>query len=116
MAASTLSDERISWRQGSVLLERIMAEIRHELPASWFEYIDLDTAEVLFVVPTGQKGWVALIGHPGDASYEWVAHAEPTFVSQLGKDIYGGKRYEFSNCGYGVSSAALRDGLVKMTS
>lgn len=95
--------ERNPWRQSDGLRQEIMAEIRKAL--RWkFHYIDVEEAEVLLVVPVGLAGWVAAIGHPSDGSYEWAA-----------RDDGAAQRYENSDCGYGCSSVALRDGLVKMT-
>jgi hypothetical protein len=114
--AATAIDKPMAWRQDEELRQMIMAEIRHELPGSFFRFIDVEDAEVLWIIPTGRFGWVCVVGHPEHGSYEWVAHSEPSYVPQLGHEIYTRKRYEFSDCGYGDSAAALRDGLVKMLS
>jgi hypothetical protein len=110
-ATAAALDERNSWRQGANLRDQVMAEIRHELRASFFRFINLADSEVLLVVPIGMKGWVSVIGHPDFASYEWVVHHDPSFVNQLGREIYTGKRYEHSDSGYGVWESALQDGL-----
>lgn len=100
----TATETRNPWRQGEGLRQEIMAEIRQAALRWRFLYIDIDEAEVLIVVPIGMSEWVAAIGHPGDASYEWVARIDDTKIE-----------YEHSNCGYGCSSVALRDGLIKAT-
>lgn len=107
---ATVADERMSWRQGAGLREEIAAEIRQAL--RWkFHYIEPDEAEVLLAVPIGMYGWVCVFGHPSDGSYEWVGRQDPDFIGD-GQPI----EYEHSDSGYGCSSAALRDGLVKMLS
>lgn len=87
---------------------KIADEIQKNLRPSQFEYIDLDTANVLYAFPLGCDGWCAIIGHPEYASYEWVGRDPGDFDGQKPP------RYRHSNSGYGCSGAAFRDGLVAM--
>lgn len=75
-----------------------------------FKYINLADAEILQCIDIGMYGWVAAIGHPHDASYEWVGRWESGFV-----DDPSPPRYEHSNCGYGGAETALREGLLVMS-
>ncbi|MGE0605506.1 MAG: hypothetical protein AB7O62_00160 [Pirellulales bacterium] len=90
-----------------------MEEVRHALTASgqlWFKYIDLPTAEVLHFVRNGWDGWIAVIGHPDNGTYEWVGRDDAEFEGQDKSH----RQVKRSDCGYGSSVAALRDGLVAM--
>lgn len=84
--------------------QRVERELM-ELEPCEFDYIDCNASVPLHVIATGQRGWVAVIGHPEDASYEWVARDDGEY--------YGDERVRLkhSNSGYGVSVSALRDGL-----
>ena len=85
----------------------ILLEIRLQLRGQ-FQYIDLQDAELLYIVWTGFSGWVCVVGHPEHGSYEWVARHDADFDGQ------SEARYEHSDSGYGVAAAALRDGLNKI--
>lgn len=70
-----------------------------ELRGTWlhFDYIDLDEAEILRCVPCGD-GHVYVLYMRGWATYEFV--------------IQDSDGLRWSNCGYGMSDACLRDGLI----
>lgn len=76
-------------------------ELLRALRGSWFQYIDLELAVVLYRVGAG-NGWVYVIGHPEDASYEWVQ-----IDTWTGKGVV-----RYSDAGYGGAAVALRDGLL----
>lgn len=86
-------------------------EIRQLWRSSQFRYIDLDDAAVLYRVPLGTNGFVAVIGHPDHGSYEWVARRPDPFDPMPPNDP---PELAHSDQGYGSSAAALRDALVKM--
>lgn len=73
-----------------------------------FDFIDLREASIVHMISYGWAGWVAVIGHPDHASYEWVAQHDPEFAG------IAVRRFESSNSGYGSAAAALRDGLIEM--
>lgn len=63
------------------------------------QYTDL--VKTLYSIPgDGYEDFVEVVGDPDNASYEWLIRR-------------GDKVLEHSNCGYGMASIALRDGLVK---
>jgi hypothetical protein len=68
-----------------------------------FEYIDCNMSVPVHVVAVGMRGWVAVIGHPGDASYEWVSREDAEYDGDERVTL------SHSNCGYGDSVSALRD-------
>lgn len=73
-----------------------------------FKYIDVgEEAKVLHLIHFGSHGWIAVVGHPDDAAYEWVVQPDSEFVRQ-----YPLPSLKSSNCGYGGTTSALLDGLI----
>lgn len=68
-------------------------------PKLTLRYTDANNLTVIHHLPgsVGYAVWV--VGNPGNASYEWIVES-------------AGKRREHSDCGYGDSDVALRDGLI----
>lgn len=89
--------------------DKIMAELQHVRYRAKlrFDYIDLADAVVLHSVCIGWHGWIAVIGHPDDASYEWVAK----LAGSLTEEPNPSPEYRYSNSGYGGSATCLRDAL-----
>jgi hypothetical protein len=86
---------------------RTIEDIRRQLSRFRFNYIDLEQAVILYQVAAGCRGAVFVIGHPGDASYEWLVQHDPDFVPPNEEPLVT----EHSDSGYGCSATALRDGL-----
>ena len=55
--------------------------------------------EVLMSVDVDMGAELLIVGQPGNGAYEWVI-------------VNHGKVDKYSDCGYGQSSIALRDGLI----
>jgi len=83
-------------------------EIRKLFAYRGFKYIDIKESVILHFVRVGWCGWLAVIGHPEDASYEWVARDDGEHTGD------NRQRFMASNRGYGGAVAALRDGLIVM--
>lgn len=66
-----------------------------------FDYINTEDAVVLNTIRTdmASKEVLLCVGNPENASYEWVVQNDTRVIAH-------------SNCGYGMCSAALRDGLL----
>jgi hypothetical protein len=75
-----------------------------------FEYLDPQSAVVLYRIPIGQRGWVAVFGEPDCGAYEWIVQDDGEFVDVEDDDL---PPLQQSNCGYGHAVTALRDGLVE---
>jgi len=78
-----------------------ISTVCHTFRPSVFRFIDLDISDVVHTVAAGD-GWVLVIGHPENASYEWV---------YLPGD-HAPDNPRHSDCGYGGAAACLRDGLI----
>jgi hypothetical protein len=90
---------------GGYTCDRSQADVRRELAAHMFLYIHVPTANFLCSVPFGLRGWVHVIGHPEDGSYEWVATLDAEHVGDPRLQL------AWSNVGYGSAIGALRDAL-----
>jgi hypothetical protein len=56
-------------------------------------------SRVLMTIDIDMESELLLVGQPSDACYEWVI-------------VTHGNIQKYSDCGYGISSIALRDGLI----
>lgn len=92
--------------------QEALRKIRNVLGPYRFDGLDLDSAVVLHYFSFGCGGWIAVIGHPEDGSYEWVAKHSGSFVSEDLAEIPS--NYSWSNEGWGGSLTCLREGLVAM--
>jgi hypothetical protein len=81
-----------------------MAILRSSPDGRYFDFLDIDTAIVLVSVDICDEGWLAVIGHPDDGSYEWVAKFRERRETC----------YRASNAGWGGIASCLRDGLNAM--
>jgi hypothetical protein len=113
----TLVDELWRYEKATELTERqpTMAEVRRGLRAGAFECLDLHKAEMMHVVACGE-GWALVIGHRGNASYEWV-YVQCSGTSFVGPPGYVPRRqddevWEHSNCGFGGVASALLEALL----
>lgn len=79
-----------------------MPEISRHLSGR-FTYVDLQNAEAMYLIPFGFHGWVCVMGHPADGTYEWVGRLDGTDA-----------RYANSDDGFGDPASAMRSGLVAM--
>lgn len=91
----------VAHRESSTFRQQVERQLM-ELEPCEFDYIDCNESVLVHVVGIGMCGWVAVIGHPGDASYEWVARED------LGDERV---KLTHSNCGCGSAAVSLRDGL-----
>lgn len=77
-------------------------DIRQIWRANEFDYIELHDAKILIgPVAFGWSSWVAVIGDPDNASYEWVAQVFDR----------GQHERRMSNHGWGGTASCLRDAL-----
>lgn len=69
-------------------------------PPLKLRYTDATRLTVLYLIEMSDGYSVEVVGNPEDGSYEWVLFREG--------------KLEHSDCGYGDSDIALRDGLIAM--
>jgi hypothetical protein len=88
---------------------RTRMAIRRSSPdGSCLRYLDIETAIVLVSVDICWEGWLAVVGHPDEGAYEWVAKFRAA--------VPGGHEtcYRASNASWGGIASCLRDGLNTM--
>ena len=71
---------------------------RYTGPKLTLHYTDADDLSVLHHIPMRTGCSIRVIGNPDNGAYEWLVEREG--------------RLEHSDCGYGDSDIALRDGLI----
>lgn len=94
-----------SYTKATELIDRkpTMDDVRRGLSCRALDYLDRDQAEIIHLVAAG-AGWVMVIGDGGGGGCEWV------YVQCSGKD----EQWECSNVGYGGSTTALLDVLIRV--
>lgn len=90
------------------LANQCRQEISQVFKRRQFVHIDLPRAVIIHAMPLDMRGWICVIGEPGDGCYEWIARAEGNFAGTSPPS------YRWSNQGYGFALAALRDSLIEM--
>lgn len=85
--------------------DEVLAAVRRQCR---FNYTDITDSKVLHLVATGTSGWAAAIGQPDWGSYEWVVQPDGDFHGEQPLPPL-----KSSDCGYGSSTTALRDGLIE---